>query len=274
MKLTYIITTAALLIANSASLQAQSNQRPSYLEGVGIKQNLNAQVPLDAQFRDETGRPVTLRSYMTDGRPVVLALVYYTCPNLCDQILHGMVTAMRQISFRPGRDYDVIAISINPQETPSQAAEKRMNTVNGYLPGGSLDGWHFLTGDQHNIRLVADAVGFHYRYDPATKMFFHGAGFMVLTPTGRVARYLYGVYFEPKDLKLSLVEASHHEIGSPVDEILLFCCKYDPATGKYTYTVLNLLRVAAGLTLALMLAGFVYLIRRGTIHRHPREGHA
>jgi protein SCO1/2 len=235
--------------------------RPKYLEGVGIFQNLNAQVPLQAQFTDEFGRPTTLGRLMT-GRPVVFALVYYTCPALCDQILHGMVSAMRQLTLRPGHDYDVIAISINPDEKPSEGAEKRMNVVNAYLPNSPMDGWHFLTGNEKNIRMVADAVGYHYRYDPATKMFFHGAGFMVLTPEGRVARYLYGITYEPKDLKLALVEASNHKIGSPVDEILLFCCKYNAVTGKYDLTVLALLRAAAALTILLMAAGFVIMVRR------------
>jgi protein SCO1/2 len=137
-----------------------------------------------------------------------------------------------------------------------------MNVVNAYLPNSPMDGWHFLTGNEKNIRMVADAVGYHYRYDPATKMFFHGAGFMVLTPEGRVARYLYGITYEPKDLKLALVEASNHKIGSPVDEILLFCCKYNAVTGKYDLTVLALLRAAAALTILLMAAGFVIMVRR------------
>ncbi len=244
--------------------------RPKYLDGVGIHQNLNAQVPLQAQFNDEFGRPVRLGRYMT-GHPVVFAMVYYTCPALCDQILHGMVSAMRQLRLRPGHDYDVIAISINPNEKPSEGAEKRMNVVNAYLPNAPMDGWHFLTGDEQNIRMVADAVGYHYRYDPATKMFFHGAGFMVLTPEGKVARYLYGVSYEPKDLKLALVEASNHKIGSPVDEILLFCCKYNPATGKYDLTVLALLRAAAVMTMLLMVAGFVVMSRRS---KRIREHHA
>lgn len=235
--------------------------RPKYLDGVGIQQKLNAQVPLQAQFNDESGKPVTLGSYMT-GRPAVLVLGYYTCPALCDRILHATVAAMRPLSLRPGRDFDVISISINPNETPSDAAEKRLNVVNMYTPGASLKGWHFLTGDERNIHLVADAVGYHYRYDPASKMFFHGAGIMVLTPEGRVARYLYGVYYEPKDLKLSLVEASNHKIGSPVDEILLFCCRYDAATGKYTLTVFRLLRVGAILTLVLLFGGILLSLRR------------
>lgn len=263
-----VISLFLTVLASGLAPGQSAALRPKYLDGVGIQQKLNAQVPLQAQFSDEFGHAVTLSKYMT-GRPVVFALVYYTCPALCDQILHGMVSAMRQLTLRPGRDYDVIAISINPNEKPSEGAEKRMNVVNAYLPNASMDGWHFLTGDEQNIRLVANAVGFHYRYDPATKMFFHGAGFMVLTPEGKVARYLYGVYYEPKDLKLALIEASNHKIGSPVDEILLFCCHYDAATGKYDFTVLTLMRVAAVLTMILMGVGFVFMSRR-----HVGEHHA
>lgn len=267
---------AITLFALAVSLNARNIEgtRPKYLQGVGIEQKLNAQLPLNAQFKDEFGRPVRLGQYL-GKRPAILALVYYTCPNLCDQILHGMVAAMRQIPLHPGRDYDVIAISINPAEGPPQAAEKRLQVANFYQPGYSLRGFHFLTGDEQNIRAVTDAVGFHYRYDPKSKMFFHGAGIMVLTPQGKAARYLYGVYFEPLDLKLSLVEASHDRIGSATDEILLFCCHYDPATGKYTSAVLGALRYAAALTLALLICGILYLLRQDIFpHRFggkPRE---
>jgi len=266
------LTFAFLLIGLNVCLHAKDEptRRAKYLDGVGIQQKLNAQVPLQATFADESGRSVELGSYLT-GRPAVLVLGYYTCPALCDRILHATVAAMRPLSLRPGRDFDVISISINPNETPSDAAGKRLNVVNMYTPGASLQGWHFLTGNERNIRLVADAVGFHYRYDPASKMFFHGAGIMVLTPEGRVARYLYGVYYEPKDLKLSLIDASHHKIGSPVDEILLFCCRYDAATGKYTLTVFRLLRVAAILTLLLLFGGIVILLRRDMTGHKARK---
>lgn len=254
---------AAMLFALAASLNAGNVEgtRPKYLQGVGIEQKLNAQVPLNAEFKDEFGRNVRLGQFL-GRRPAILALVYFTCPNLCDQILHGMVSAMRQLRLRPGRDYDVIAISINPAEGPPEAAEKRLQVANFYQPGYSLKGFHFLTGNEQNIRAVTDAVGFHYRYDPKSKMFFHGAGIMVLTPQGKAARYLYGVFFKPLDLNLSLVEASHRRIGSPTDEILLFCCHYDPATGKYTSAVLGALRYAAALTLMLLIGGILYLLRR------------
>jgi protein SCO1/2 len=242
---------------------------PKYLQGVGIDQNLNAQVPLHAQFTDELGRVVTLGSYL-GRRPAVLALVYYTCPMLCDQILRGVVHGLKPLSLEPGRDFEVIAISINPRETPPQAAVKRQQFVKLYSSKATPEGWHFLTGDEANIRAVADAVGYHYRYDPKSGMYFHAAGIMVLTPEGKAARYFYGVEFQPKDLKLGLVEASHNRIGSVVDQILLFCCSYDATTGKYTTTVLDIMRATAAVFF-LALVGTLGFIWRWDIRKygHP-----
>jgi len=234
---------------------------PAYLQGIGIDQRLNAQTPLGAEFRDETGRTVRLGDLL-GRRPAILALVYYRCTMLCDQILNGIVRGLRPLSLQPGRDFDVIAISINPAEDPPLAAAKRQNYVRLYSKTASTAGWHFLTGSEPNIRAVADAVGYHYRYEPKTGIFLHLAGIMVLTPEGKAARYLYGVEYEPKDLKLSLVEASHDRIGSLTDQILLFCCPYDPVTGKYTASVLNLMRVTAGAFLVLLIAVLAVWWRR------------
>jgi len=261
MKLILMVAVFLFSLATGASAQNQSNPiLPKYLQGVGIDQNLNAQVPLSAQFVDESGRTVKLGDLL-GGRPAVLALVYYTCPQLCDQILRGIVMGLRPLSLRPGRDFDVIAISINPQEGPADAFTKRQEITKLYSRDGSTNGWHFLTGTDPNIHAVADAVGYHYRYDPKSKMFFHGAGIMILTPEGKAARYLYGVDFQAKDLKLSLIEASHNRIGAPVDRILLFCYHYDPSTGKYTATVMNLLHAAAVAFLLLLLGGGALLWR-------------
>lgn len=244
---------------------------PKYLVGVGIDQKLNAPVPLNAQFTDESGRSVELRSYL-GRRPAILALVYYTCPALCDQILHGITMGIRPLSLRPGVDFDVIAISINPSEGPSDAAAKKRELLAASDDTSAAQAWHFLTGNETEIRKVADAVGYHYRYDPKTKMFFHGAGIMVLTPDGRLARYLYGIDYASKDLKLGLIEASHNRIGTPVDRILLFCYHYDPLTGKYTATVMNVIRAAAAVFLLLLVAGGLMLWRRDVrMHRHAPD---
>src|SRR5690242_9938305 len=221
---------------------------PAKLRGIGIEQRLGTPVPSDVPFLDEVGRTVTLGS-VAPGRPVVLALVYYECTMLCNQILNGVTRGLRPLSMRPGRDFDIVAISINPAEGPELAAAKRAHYVASYSRAARTEGWHFLTGKEESIRAVADAVGFHYRYDPQTKLFLHASGVMVLTPDHRVARYFYGVEYEPKDLKLGLIEASGNRIGSRVDQILLFCYHYDPTQGKYSAAVLNLMRLGAAMTL-------------------------
>ncbi len=264
MKLLYIAALMGLALPSAYAADTESSSDrmiPPALQGVRIDQNLNAQIPLDAQFTDSFGRPVRL-SGLLGRRPVLLALVYYTCPMLCDQILRGIVRAIRPLALIPGRDFDVIAISINPNEGPADASAKWDEIVKLYSQRASPEGWHFLTGTEANIRAVADAVGFHYRWDPKTKMFFHAAGIMALTPEGRAARYFYGVDFAPKDLKLGLIESSHNRIGTPVDRILLFCSHYDATNGKYTTTVLSAMRLAAAGFLALLIGGLIFLWRR------------
>jgi protein SCO1/2 len=262
---------AVFVIAVSCRADPSVPLVPDYLRGIGIDQNLNAQVPLGIFFADEFGRLVKLGDLL-GKRPAILALVYYTCPALCDQILHGVVRGLKPLSFKAGGDFDVIAISINPNEKPPDAAEKRQEVVKLYSSTASPAGWHFLTGTEPNIRAVADAAGFRYRYDPKTKMYFHAAGVMVLTPEGKLSRYLYGVEYEPKDLKLALVEASQNRIGTVVERILLFCYHYDPLKGKYSATILNLLHVAAVVFLVILIAGFTLLWRR-ELHRKHAEQH-
>lgn len=225
-----------------------SNLRPALpgaLAGVGIEQKLDQQAPLELVFRDEAGRAVPLASFFRTGKPVLLALVYYRCPMLCTQILNGVASALKAVSFNPGRDFEVVAVSIDPKDTPELAAAKKQMYVKRYGRPDTANGWHFLTGDETSIKPLADAVGFHYQYDPATGQFAHASGVMILTPGGRLSRYFYGVEYAPRDLRLGLVEASENKIGSPVDQILLFCYHYDPATGKYGALAINLVRFAA-----------------------------
>lgn len=249
-----ILLMVVALVASSKG--ATAPQLPPSLQNIGIDQHLNATVPLDATFRDEQGSEVQLGKYFRD-RPVLLIPVYYTCPMLCSQVLSGVVAGLRPLSLVPGRDFDIVAFSFNPSETPADATRERDLYTRRYSSRSGTVGWHFLTGSPQSIKAVTDAIGFHYRYDPALKIFVHGSGVMILTTHGRISRYLYGVEYEPKDLKLGLVEASNGKIGSPADQILLFCYHYDPTTGKYTTTVLRVLQLAAALTLLVMGLGFI-----------------
>jgi protein SCO1/2 len=215
---------------------------PPGLQGITIEQNLNHQVPLDLVFRDEFGRSLPLSTYFSGHKPVVLALVYYTCPMLCNLVLTGVATSLRAISLDPGRDFEVVAVSFDPRDTPEIAAAKRANYLQRYRRPDTANGWHFLTGNEAAIKALASAVGFRYKLDPATGQYAHASAMMILTPEGKLSRYFYGVEYEPRDVRLGLVEASRNKIGSPVDQILLFCYHYDPATGKYGAIAMNMIR--------------------------------
>ena len=265
-------TLASLALAALSARAANRPVLPPKFNGIGIEQKLNAQVPLDTVFRDETGAAVRLRKFFGQ-KPVLLAPVYYRCPMLCSQILHGVVAGLRPLSLKPARDFEVVAISFDPADTPAEAASKREQYARSYSTRNGESGWHFLVGCQASIDAVMQAIGFHYRWDAVNKMFVHASGVMVLTPDGHLARYLYGVEYEPKDLKLALVEASHHRIGSLADEVLLFCYHYDPKTGKYGAVVMNMLRLAAVLTLIVLAAGLWMFWRRDLReHRNDLEG--
>lgn len=250
---------AVLLIGLSAVMTGQT-LRPDFKD-IGIEQKLNANVPLDLMFKDESGASVPLRTYF-GRKPVLLAPVYFRCPMLCSQILSGVVAALRPLSLKPGRDFELVAVSFDPADTPATAAAKRDHYAYSYSSRAGHSGWHFLTGAQTSIQPLMQAIGFHYRYDAVHQIFIHASGIMILTPDGHLARYLYGVDYEPKDVKLSLVEASNDRIGSPVDQILLFCYHYDPKTGKYGAVVINILRGAGILMLAVLAAAGWILWRR------------
>ena len=260
------------VLATIALAQSSAPQVKSPFAGIGIDQRLNDSIPLDTVFRDEQGNFVPLGNFF-HKRPVLLVPVYYECPMLCSQVLSGMVAGLRPLSISPGKDFDIVSISFNPADTPTDAAKDRALYSHRYSTRMGTAGWHFLTGSETSIHAVMDALGYHYRYDPATKTFVHASGIMVLTPEGRIARYLYGVDYEPKDLELSLVDASHGKIGSLADEILLYCCHYDASTGKYTATVMNVLRLA-GAVMVLILAIGLGLFFRFDLRRHrvqPQE---
>lgn len=228
---------------------------------IGIEQKLNAQLPLDLPFRDENGRDVQLGTYIKD-KPVILILAYYRCPMLCDLVLNGTVKALRTVDFNIGNEFDIVTVSIDPDEKPELATQKKASYVADYNRPGAAMGWHFLTGDEEPIQTLAKTVGFRYLYDPQSNQYAHGGGIMVITPTGRVSKYFYGVEYPPTDLRLGLVEASDNKIGTLVDELKLLCYQYDPVTGKYGLVIMRVLRIAGILTVGL-LGTFIFIwVRR------------
>ena len=231
------------------------------LDQIGIDQNLDDQIPLDLSFFDAEGNEVTLGDYLGE-RPALLTLVYYECPMLCTQVLNGLTRSLRVLSFDVGKEFDIITVSIDPGETPVQAAAKKSNYVKRYGRASAQHGWHFLTGRQEQIDRLAEAVGFGYEYDPETDQYVHASGIMVLTPEGKLARYFYGIEYAPKDVRLGLIEASQNKIGSPVDQLLLLCFQYDPATGKYGLVIMNSVRIVGGLTVVTIGSFIVLMLRR------------
>jgi protein SCO1/2 len=269
----------SLLTANGQFSQTQGNSPlyssrpyearapsglPKALNDVGIDQKLNEQLPLDLVFTNEKGESVKLGDYF-GKKPVVLSLVYYQCPMLCNQVMNGMVTAFKVMAFQPGQDFEVVTVSFDPRETPALAAAKK-NTYVNYLPearrANAANGWHFLTGDEENINLLTKAVGFRYHFDEATNQFAHASAIYVTTPQGKLARYFYGIEYAPRDLRLGLIEAADNKIGSPVDQLLLYCFHYDPATGKYGAVVMNMMRAGGIVMLVVMLVMFLVFRRR------------
>ena len=229
---------------------------PKALRDVALEQKLDHQLPLDLVFRDESGQEVKLGQYFGQ-KPVVLALVYYDCPMLCNQVLNGMVTSFRVLPFQMGKEFDVVTVSFDPRETSELATAKKKVYVN-YLPEkmrpAAASGWHFLTGDAENIAKLTDAVGFRYHYDEETKQFAHASGIMLATSQGKLARYFYGVEYPPRDLRLGLIETSANKIGSPVDQLLLYCYHYDPSTGRYGAAVMRIMRIAGVITVLTIVA--------------------
>lgn len=238
-----------------------SNGLPEPLKKVGIEQRLGESLPLDAVFKDEDGREVKLGEYFSKGRPVVLALVYYECPMLCNQVLNGLTGAMKGISLDAGKDFDVVAISFDARENdkPELAKNKKASYLERYARPGTDAGFHFLTGSQESIDAVTKAAGFTYEWDEKSNQFAHASGIMVANPNGKLSRYLYGIDYSPKDLKFGLMESAENKIGSATDQLLLYCYHYDPSTGKYGFAILSALRLGGIATLLGMgLMGFLF----------------
>ena len=254
---------------SAARMEAGSpaNAKPGLLDKIGIDQRLNQRVPLDLMFKDETGRDVRLGEFF-GKRPVVLALVYYECPMLCTQVLNGAVSALSVLSFDVGKEYDVIAVSINPKETPGLAAQKKQAYLERYKRPQTAAGWHFLTGREENIQRLAAAVGFRYAYDEEIQQYAHGAGIEILTPQGVLSKYFYGIEFSPRDIRFGLIEASDERIGTAIDTALMLCYHYDPATGKYGAAAIDAIRIGGIATLLALLSFMFISLRRERASSH------
>lgn len=254
-----LLSSAALLLACVPPIAAQYG-RPKMTNGVGIEQKLNSPVPLDLLFHDESNQLVPLRTYFGE-KPVVIELVYFKCTSLCPMSVRESVTSLRRVALEPGKDYDVVVVSFDPADTPAIAAEKKAEYAKEFGRSSFNSGWHFLTGTQDSISKLASAVGFKYRWDKGTGQFIHAGGIMVATPDGHLSRYFYGIQYAPQDMRMALVEASAHKIGSPVDYITLFCFHYDATQGKYSLAIVNVLKLAAGITVAGLLVLLIFLTR-------------
>jgi protein SCO1/2 len=248
---------AALLFATlfAAGAQAQVLEgTPPELEGVNITEHLEAQLPLELTFRDETGETVQLGDYFAPGRPVIVNLVYFNCPMLCNVLMDGFVEGLRGVDWVAGKEFEIVTVSIDPQDTPAAALVKRDAMVKRLGRLEAARGWHFLTGEEANIRRLADTIGFQYRYSEEKKEYMHAAAIYIATPEGKLSRYLYGVQFEPATMRLSLVEASDGKIGSTVDQILLFCFAYDHTAGRYGPVAFRIMQLGAGLCAVVLIA--------------------
>ena len=228
-----------------------SSGLPTALKSVGIEQKLGDQLPLDTVLKDEDGKDVKLGEYFKSGRPVVLAFVYYECPMLCTQVLNGLTGSLKGINLNAGKDFDVVAISFDPRDNdkPDLAKNKKLSYLEHYGRPGTDSGWHFLTGSQESIKAVTDAAGFKYEWDDKTQQFAHAAAVMVVTPEGKMSRYFYGIDYAPKDIKFGIMDSAQAKVGNPAEQLLLYCYHYDPASGKYGFAILRVMRLAGVATL-------------------------
>lgn len=278
------LVVALLLAATAARAQMAPNNvgqpangMPTILQGVGFRPELNAQMPVDVPFKDETGKDARLRDYLHEQKPVVVALVYYGCPMMCTQLEQGVVGALRMLSFNPGRDYEVVFISFDDRDTPQMAAEKKATAMTKFHRPETASGWHFLTGSKESVAAVTNAANFHFNFDAKNNLFAHASGLLLLTPDGHISRYFYGVEFPARDIRLGLVDASAGKIGSPVDHVLLYCFQYDPSTARYSATILGIVRLGGIMTIATMIVAFLIFRRRehaaARVNLHQQGAH-
>ncbi len=241
-------------------LSPPASARPPQLKQVGIQQRLGQQIPADLVFRNEAGKQVRLGQYLGNG-PVILNFVYFHCPMLCGQVLQGLTGALRAIGYSAGRDFTVLTVSFDPQETPAMAAAKKKMVLATYGRPEAERGWHFLTGSAASIAALTQAAGFQYQHNAQNDQFAHPTAILVLTPEGKIAQYYYGIEYAPRDLRLGLVQASNGQIGTLTDEALLYCYRYDPQTGKYSAIVSRVLRISGAVWLAMVSVFLVVMFR-------------
>jgi protein SCO1/2 len=263
-----ILTVALLAVGATANSQTvpgnagtSSAGLPVALRNVGFEPPLNGQIPPDLGFRDENGRDVRLDDYF-GRKPVLLALVYYGCPMLCNQVEQGVVGSLKMLSFSAGSDFEVVFVSFDPRETPDMAAQKKVSALSHYGRPDTASGWHFLTGGKQSIDSLTQAANFRYSFNEKSGIFAHASGIMLLTPDGRISRYFYGVEYPSRDVRLGLVDASAGKIGNPIDHLLLYCFQYDPSTARYSATILRILRLGGVLTIFTIVAGILIFRRR------------
>jgi protein SCO1 len=263
------VVALALLAAANAVAQ-RSEPLPKELEGVGITELPGARIPLGLEFLDESGATIRLGDYFAKGRPVILTLNYYRCPMLCGLMLNGLADGLKQLAWSPGRQFEIVTVSIDPLETPTLARLKKESYMEELARPGAAAGWHFLVGQEASIKALADAVGFHYRYDEERKQFAHAAGLFVATPDGRVARYLYGVMYDGRTLRLALTEAAEGSVGTSADRLLLYCFHYDANQGRYVVAADNIMRIG-GVATALALGIWLVTWWRRSARRPTAE---
>lgn len=262
-RFTATVIGAAGVLCAAATAPGQVPTDPTDTSGIGIVEKLNGQVPLELRFTDDTGRSVTLGEYFRGEKPVLLTLVYYTCPGICNALLNGFADTLTKMQWTAGDEFEIVTVSIDPTESYELADGKKESYIRIYGRETAADGWHFLVGDQENITALAEAVGFGYRYEQGTGLYTHAATLMVCTPDGRMSRYLNDVIFEPTTLQLALTEASQGTIGTPVERFLLrWCYTYDPTTGAYVMAARKVMTIVGGVTLLLTVAGLGLLWRR------------
>ena len=267
-----LIWALAAALSVGESVAQRTEPLPKELEGIGISEVPGARIPLDLEFLDESGATVRLGDYFAKGRPVILTLNYYRCPMLCGLMLNGLLDGLRELAWQPGEQFEIVTVSIDPSETPTLARLKKESYMEELARPGVAAGWHFLVGQPESITPLADAVGFRYRYNEQRKEYVHAAGLFVATPDGRVARYLYGVLYEGRTLRLALSEAAQGTVGTSVDRFLLYCFHYDANQGRYVVAATNVMRLGGALTALILGLWLVAWWRRGAGREKDEAG--